>query len=334
MERLRLGIIGCGGMGQSHIKTAAGMDLIEIPAVADALPENARAAAALAGGSQTYSDYRELLQRDDIQAVVVATPNHLHREVTIAAVEAGKDVLCEKPMAIKLEDCDAMLEAARSCGRKLMVGQVLRLMHPFVDIRKLIASGELGRAISASVMRISGTALASRGDPGNWRRRRDLTGGLLHELHVHELDLLRSLLGEAEQVYARSLNLSNPEYDYDDSNLLVIDFKGGATASLYGSLASGIRRMEGVVICEKGAVDYRWGRTVTASYQRLDDDGPTAMDIEQDQQSGLVNQAESFARWVLEDRKPEVTGWDGRQAIAIAEAAYESARLNAPAKVR
>ena len=326
-------------MGQSHISTMKELDSISIAALSDPVEANVAEAAAMAGGGAAqFSHYSALLADPDVDAVVVATPNFLHAEVTIAALEAGKDVLCEKPMALTVDDCDAMWNTAQRLGRKLMAGQVLRLMHPFVDMREFIASGEIGEPRSANIERISGAWVFSLAKADTWRMSKEKTGGLLYEINAHELDLLRSVFGEPTQVYARSVNVASPSHDYEDTNLVLAEFAGGQSATLYGSSASAFARTTGTFFCTEGSVSYGWGFDKSDSralhYKKFGDDEPTPIEFADDTKAGLGTQAQSFAKWVLEDVAPEVTGWDGRQSVAMAEAAYESARANVPVKVK
>ena len=338
METLKIGIIGCGNMGQSHISTMKEIDSISIAALSDPVRANVAEAAAMAGGAAQFDDYNALLADPGVQAVVVATPNFLHAEVTIAALEAGKDVLCEKPMALAVDDCDAMWNTAQRLGRKLMAGQVLRLMHPFVEMRELIASGEIGEPRSANIDRISGSWVFTFAKTDTWRMSKEKTGGLLYEINAHELDLFRSVFGEPTQVYAKSVNIASPSHDYEDTNLVLAEFEGGQCATLYGSSASAFARTTGIFFCTEGSVSYGWGFEKSDSrvlqYQKFGDDEPTPIEFPDDHRAGLRTQAQSFAKWVLEDVAPEVTGWDGRQSVAMAEAAYESARTNLPVKVK
>ena len=259
METLKIGIIGCGNMGQSHISTMKALASISIAAVSDPVPENVAEAGAMVNDAAEFGDYNALLASSDIQAVVVATPNYLHREVTIAALEAGKDVLCEKPMALSVDDCDAMWTTAQRLGQKLMTGQVMRLMHPFVEMREFIASGEIGEPRSANIQRISGSWVFNLAKTDQWRMSRQKTGGLLYEINAHELDLLRSVLGEPTRMYAQSLNVVSGGHDYEDTNLVLAEFEGDKLATLYGSSASGFSRTDGIFFCTKGSVSYQRG---------------------------------------------------------------------------
>ena len=326
-------------MGQSHISIMRELNSISIAALSDPVGANvAEAAAMVDGDAARFDDYHALLADPDVQGVVVATPNYLHAEVTVAALEAGKDVLCEKPMALTVDDCDAMWNTAQRLGRKLMAGQVLRLMHPFVELRQLIASGEIGEPRSANIERISGAWVFTFAKTDTWRMSKEKTGGLLYEINAHELDLFRSVFGEPTQVYAKSVNIASPNHDYEDTNLVLAEFEGGQSATLYGSSASAFARTGGTFFCTEGSVSYRWGfekhESRVLHYQKFGDDEPTPIEFPDDHSAGLRTQAQSFAKWVLEDVDPEVTGWDGRQSVAMAEAAYESARTNLPVKVR
>ena len=335
MQQLKLGIIGCGNMTRSHVGALAKIDLVEVVAVADVVEESAREVAKLAGAASVHADYRELLALREVQAVLISSPHFLHKEMTVAALEAGKDVLCEKPMAITVAECDEMLATAERTGRKLMVGQVLRLMPPFVQVRRMIASGDLGKPLAAVINRVQGNPLRPRPVPADyWRRSRAKTGGMLHETSVHEFDLLRSVFGEPARVYARSASLLHPDSEFDDYNTVLIDFKAGGIATLHGSYIGPIPNVGGTFTCEKGVVTYTWGREPSIRHQRYEDEKPTDTAVGEGFQTGLVAEDTMFARWVLEGEEPEITGWDGRQAIAMVEAAYESAGSDRAVKVK
>ena len=131
----------CGGIdrlwqhGASHARQMAALPDLYLAAACDVDGERAReAAAGRRPAARAYTDVAELLAQPDIPAVLVATPNFTHRDLVLQALAAGKDVFCEKPMALTVADCDAMIEAAQRQGRKLMVGQVLRLMTVYATV--------------------------------------------------------------------------------------------------------------------------------------------------------------------------------------------------------
>lgn len=116
----------------------------EIKAICDIDIEKAEQLAKEMGVSSYYTDYRKLLEQEDIDVVVIATPDQIHPEQTIAALQAGKHVLCEKPMALSIEECSTMIEASNSTGKKLMIGQICRYTPGFKLAKKMIDDGEIG----------------------------------------------------------------------------------------------------------------------------------------------------------------------------------------------
>ena len=149
MSELRLGLIGCGPMGRKLADSLAKRNDARVTVVADPV-EEARRQAAEAYDAQSCAHWEELLSRSDIEAVVVATPSYLHPPIAIAAAQSRKHIFCEKPMALHVADCDAMIQAAAGAGVKLMVGQVLRLMFPFWRIKQLADDGVLVAPIGYS----------------------------------------------------------------------------------------------------------------------------------------------------------------------------------------
>src|SRR5687768_5164151 len=140
---LRIGLIGCGTMGTSHATQMAKLAELRLAAVCDVDEAKARAAADAAastgnGEVRVHTDVAALLADPTVPAVIVATPNFTHRAIVLDALAARKHVFCEKPMALSLAHCDEMIAGAERHGRKLMVGQVLRLMTVYATVRRLV----------------------------------------------------------------------------------------------------------------------------------------------------------------------------------------------------
>ena len=200
-EPVRIGVIGAGGMGTSHAQGIRTLQRARVAAVSDS--DEARGTK-LAGemGVPWFGDYQKMLREGAIDAVSIASPPFMHREMALAAAVAGKHVFCEKPMAVNVADCEAMIQAAEQAGVTLMVGQVLRFLQPFLKVRELVDSGAIGRPIAAEVTRVSG------GDgawSAPWRAHLEQSGGLLLEINAHEIDLLRCLGGDVASVYAEAV---------------------------------------------------------------------------------------------------------------------------------
>ena len=188
-------------------------------------------------------------------------PNFTHREeVVLQAIAAGKDVFCEKPMALSLADCEEMIDAARRAGRKLMVGQVLRLITVFATVRRLVEEGLIGPPRAMRILRCSRRSDCAEGPwRTSWRRSRANTGGLLFEINVHEFDFMRAILGEAAEVSAMAANIAHPELDYEDHAVVTVRFRNGAIAFLETSTATALGATEGLITGGAGLHRLRLG---------------------------------------------------------------------------
>jgi predicted dehydrogenase len=330
--QLQIGLIGCGTMGTSHATQMAKLSELRLAAVCDLDQTKARAAADAAAqtgnaGVHVHSQIAALLSEPSIPAVIVATPNFTHKQIVLQALAAGKHVFCEKPMALTVADCDEMISAAARLGRKLMVGQVLRLMTVYAAVRRLVAEGTIG---TPRVIRVLRTGARSPGRPGAfgapWRAKRENTGGILFEVHVHEFDLMRSLLGDVAEVSAMAENFYHPERDYEDHVVVTLRFRNGGIGVLEAGGAHAIGGSEGIVTGEKGSIAYDGGKN-TVVY-RLVEEGAQPIDVpvERDAGTGVQSELSSFARWILHDEAPVVTSEDGRRAVQLAEASYRSAQ--------
>jgi predicted dehydrogenase len=325
---LPVGLIGCGTMGGSHAKQMAALADLHLAGACDVDEERARQTATAAGGEVfVTTDLTALLGRADIPAVLVATPNFTHREVVLQAIGAGKDVFCEKPMALSLADCEEMIAAAQSAGRKLMVGQVLRLITVFATVRRLVDEGLIGSPRAMRILRCSRRSDSAEGPwRSSWRRSRANTGGLLFEINVHEFDFMRAILGEAAEVTAMAANLAHPEQDYEDHAVVTVRFRNGAIAFLETSTATALGATEGLITGERGSIAYDWGRNSVSYRLTAADPGsePVQVPVERDEGRSVQSELVSFARWVLYDEPPVVSAEDGRRAVQLAEAAYRS----------
>lgn len=329
---LPVGLIGCGSMGSSHARQMGALPELRLAAVCDVDEVRARAAAEAAGaGVRVFTDVGALLAESGVPAVIVATPNFTHQQIVLQALAgargagSGKDVFCEKPMALTVADCDAMIRAAREAGRKLMVGQVLRLMTVYATVRRLVSEGVIG---SPQVVRVLRNGARTTGQPGafraSWRSKRENTGGILFEVHVHEFDLLRSLLGEVAEVSAMAENFYHPERDYEDHVVATLRFANGGLGVVEFGGAHAIGGSEGIVTGEKGSIAYDGGKN-TVVYRLVEPGSqPVDVPVERDAGHGIQSELSSFARWVLRGEAPVVTAEDGRRAVQIAEAAYRS----------
>lgn len=194
MDDLRLGIIGAGARHSITIPAHRPGKGSRIVAAADTNPAALEAARAHFGsGLATTADYREVLARTDVDAVFVVTPDFLHEEQAVAALEAGKDVFCEKPMAITIAGCDRMLATAQRTGRKLFIGHNMRYMDFTRQMKEIIDRGDIGEVKAVWVRHF----ISYGGDAyfKDWHSERKHSTGLLLQKGAHDLDIIHWLAG-------------------------------------------------------------------------------------------------------------------------------------------
>jgi predicted dehydrogenase len=217
-DKLKFGIIGCGWIGfDKHFPSLAKQPDAEIAACCDIVKEKAQKAAKEYGapGAKVYTNYKEMLKDESIDVVHVATPNMTHREITIASLKAGKHVLCEKPLAVREEDAKAMLEAAKTSGKKLTVGFNWRYRPACLYLRDLAQKGYFGDIYFAKAH-----ALRRRGVPtwGSYLSKKENGGGALADGGPHSIDLTLWVMDNYKPVKV-SANMYRKLYDQTEGNM-------------------------------------------------------------------------------------------------------------------
>ncbi len=210
---MKVGIAGVGFMGKTHLTAFAAMQGVQVAAISATDPRTLAGDLSHIGGNldrpaapydlsevQKFTDWREMIRSEKLDAVDVCLPTDLHATVTIEALNAGKHVLCEKPMALTTADCDRMLAVAANCRRVLMIGQVLRFWPEYEYLRAAIESGQHGRVISAMFIRRCGLPDWSR-----WLPQEERSGGAVLDLLVHDIDQILLLFGIPERISAKSM---------------------------------------------------------------------------------------------------------------------------------
>jgi myo-inositol 2-dehydrogenase/D-chiro-inositol 1-dehydrogenase len=213
---LRIGVIGYGLFGRLHARSIGTAPDGVLAAIAARGDESAARATADHPRLRIHRDYRELLARDDLDMVTVATPNHLHAELAIAALDAGKHVLLEKPMATSLADCDRILDAERRSGKRVSLGHELRVSTQWGAIKRLIDEGRIGRPLYANY---SLFRHPYRPGADGWRRDAARVGSWILEEPVHFFDLLMWYFadaGDPTRVSARGRSDAGIDGMYDN----------------------------------------------------------------------------------------------------------------------
>jgi predicted dehydrogenase len=241
-----IALLGAGFMASTHaaVYAALGTDV----KVVCALEADRVAALAEQAGAETSADWEAAITMPGVDVVDVCLPTPLHRPVAERALRAGRHVLLEKPIALGLEDADAIGAAARESGRLLMVGHVLRFMPEVAELRRLVAAGELGRPLAATAFRLSPPA-----DWNDWMRDPARSGGTLVDLAIHDLDILGELLGPARSVHARAVA------DGTHVGALVEHERGEATVEASHAMPGSYPFTAGLrVLCEGGVLEHRF----------------------------------------------------------------------------
>ena len=263
---LRWGIIGTGHRAKvAHIPAIKSFtDEMQIVAVCDVREKHLAEGAKRAGDVETFTDYQKLLARQDINAVVIATPNLLHKEMVIAALDAGKHVMCEKPMAVSVDECKAMKEAAAKHPEQVVLYTMqMRYSPRWAELRKVIDSGRIGKA--KQLIFIESRGDWNRGDVWqyddpkqgkvNWRFSHAATGGTLNEKVCHYFDMLHWMVGSPPQRVLCDGGISvyrdgRDTWDHAATTLVYDnDVKAVHTLCMFGP-----KRLELTVIGDNGAV--------------------------------------------------------------------------------
>lgn len=250
MKKLRIGIIGLG-MGRRHIAAFRNHPAGFIAAVADLDPVRLAAVKEECGIPAAYADAHEMIGREKLDVLCVATPNYLHREFSIAGMEAGCHVFCEKPMAMNAAEAEEMLAVSRRTGRQLGIDFRFRFAPQSFAMKKLVDAGQLGEIYYGRTVWMRRRRLPGF---GGWFGRKALSGGgALIDLGVHRLDLALWLMGYPEPAWVMGVTSSRiagplaekegKPFDVEDLASGMIRFRNGATLQLDISWASHIREL-------------------------------------------------------------------------------------------
>ncbi len=348
MNGVRTALIGCGKVGGIHAEALKRLPESTFVAVCDASLERAETFASRFG-TRAYSDVPTMLRESGVEAAMICTPHPRHAEPAIQAAEAGVHVLIEKPMAASLEDCDAMLSAARKSGITVGVVSQRRLYEPVLRMKAAIDAGKIGRPALGLVSMFSWRDEAYyRSDP--WRGRWATEGGgVLVNQSPHQLDLLQWFMGEIDEISGDWANLNHPYIEVEDTAVATVRFKSGGLGSIVVSLAQRPGLYTKVHIHgSNGAsvgVETDRGATFVAGMSSITE--PPLNDLwtipgEEHRLAEFQNedrlrfqqvdgttyyhalQIREFLQAVQNNRPPLVTGEDGRIVVAMFSAIYRS----------
>ena len=337
-EKLKVGLIGCGNIGAGgHLPAYAHIPEAELVAVCDIVTERANQAAQISGATP-YTDYRQLLERDDIEMVDICLPTDLHAQVTIAALEAGKHVLCEKPMAHTLEAAKAVIDAARRNGVKLMIGHVRRFDHRYASIKAQLGAGRVGKPVF--IRRAERQFLPFPPDAWHWHPQRG--GGVILDIGVHVTDMFHWFFEEdAVEVYAvaRSVRETARTAGSFDHAMLTCKFpKGVGFAEIswaYPKGFGGALYAQLDIVGTEGKISYSDKDTnpMLAYTPEKGHELPRYFRFMSTTEYAFEEEIRHFVRCVLEDKEPAVSLEDAYAALEMALAAQRSAETGEPVRL-
>ena len=356
VAKLRFGILGCGVIGPHHARAIAGLESAELVAVADIVPDLAED---LAGEHEcpAYSSLEGMLSGVDLDVVCVCTPSGMHAENAITVLEAGKDVVIEKPVDVTLEAADRLLEVQRATGRKVAVVSQHRFDAATRAVHEAVTNGEFGRMTSGTA-EVRWWRSQSYYDSGGWRGTWELDGGgVLINQAIHSLDLLQWLMGPVIEVTAYTGLLAHERIEVEDTAVAILKFASGAlgtimattaafpgltaTISVHGDRGSAIidddkLRYFHVVGEEQEGDAYGEGENraerVMERYGEVES-GPGAGADPGSLSMAHRDQIQDLVEAIREDREPSVNLEEGRKPLAIIQGIYESARSGGPVSI-
>ena len=341
---VRVGIIGTGGISRSaHLPAYAALDTAEIAAICDVSPENLQLAGEKfdVAPQNRYADYRQLLTRDDIDAVDICTPNQVRLEPLVAACEAGKHVLVQKPLARSIEEANQMIATAKKAGVKMGVMYMGRFSPGAALVERLMRSGVIGKV--TALREKTGHSGGLRLPETSWRRSFDNIAGSFSLLSAHTADRFRMLAGPGKSICAIGKTRVVPMTG-DDNFSATLEFESGVLGTMESCYhmipADDILEVygdRGTIHTSRNARTYRvqsldgdgfaWADHLNGLVPERREDGWWYFDVDQVRAARLREFPNYFAHWVFciqNDKEPASSGEEGRASLEIILAGYQS----------
>lgn len=341
-KNIKIGVIGAGAFAGYHLLGLQQVECADVVAICDKDIERAKARAEMIGIDTVYEDYHELLAREDIDAVTLPLPDQIHRQITVDALKAGKHVLCEKPMALNLDDCKAMVKAAEESGKQLMVGQIGRYTPSFVKAKEIYESGMLGELFF--IESEYAHDYSKIGGAGGWRvtpEREPIIGG-----GCHAVDLIRMIAGNPEEVFAYANNKSLKDWPIHDCSVAIMKFSNGVIGKVLTS--TGCKRnytMRTVIYGTKGTLIFDNKSSTMKLYQEQFIPGETDTFLGGEQQRialeipveinnhNFAGEVRDFCNAIYEGRPVISSGVEGASTASVCFAIVESFKTGEKVKV-
>lgn len=318
-ERIGLAMIGCGQIARAHLRAIAANPYAQLSAAMDILEEKATEVAGKYD-ARAYRSVADVLADDDVDAVVLPLPHHLHCPITVQAAEAGKHILVEKPMALDLAEAQQMVDAAESAGVHLMVGQSTRFRPEVWAAKSVINEGRLGQIQQCIHRRAWFVERLST----EWRYSSEQCGGLyLPIFSSHDVDMTLWLMNAAPVKVHSILRSYTKLVDAESDGIVSMELSGGGIATLAFSMTSHIDQHSALFIGTEGTL--------------LIDNGKLQVNDEEIQvdksEETFTRQMREFVDAIREGRKPVPSGRDALPTVAVLDAAKESAATGSTVEI-
>jgi UDP-N-acetyl-2-amino-2-deoxyglucuronate dehydrogenase len=268
-NKIKFGIVGCGRIAQRHSEHITAK--AELVAVCD-IDEVRAKAMAEQYGTRYYTSLSEMLERENFDVVSICSPNGLHAEHSIKALNAGFHVLCEKPLAINVQDCGEMIKAAEKANKRLFAIKQNRFNPPVNAVKLAIDGGHLGKIYSIQL-----SCFWNRNNDyyhNSWKGTKDLDGGTLYTQFSHFVDLLYWLVGDVRNAKAFTGNYAHKGIiEFEDTGVVALEFYNGAIGTINYTVNSFEKNMEGslTIFAEKGTVKIGGQYLNELEYQNIKD---------------------------------------------------------------
>ncbi|MDP9202790.1 MAG: Gfo/Idh/MocA family oxidoreductase [Gemmatimonadota bacterium] len=331
-KTFRIALVGCGRISKNHFEAIDQIDGLELVAVCDVDPERA-ARAGTEWKVPHFTSYARMLAESEADVVTIATPSGLHPEHGIAAAQAGKHVVMEKPMAISLTGADALVQACDKAGVQLFVVKQNRLNPPVQLLKRAVDRNRFGRIYMASCT-VHWARPQEYYDQAPWRGTWEFDGGAFMNQASHYVDLIQWVMGPVESVMAKTATLAR-RIETEDSGIAILKFRSGALGTIEVTMLAYPRNLEGslTVLGEKGSA--KIGGTAVNKIEHWefadhDDDDKLieAANTNPPNVYGLGHQG--YYRNVLSvlrgEAKPDTDGRAGRKSLELILGIYESAK--------
>jgi len=325
--KLNVGVIGCGWAGEQHIRAYSSLEEVRILAMADVDEAKARDIAKKWGAETWHRDYKKIFRDARIDAVSICLPHYLHSKVALEAADAGKHILCEKPIANTLDEADEMIRAAEKAGVTLMIAENVRFDPVNLKIKELITQDYIGEVFFARIFRDHEMHEYLNRRP--WLLDKEKAGGGIWMAGgIHDVDALRMIVEEVETVSPYQARSVLPEMEGEDTAAALLKFRSGAVGVVTESFSTKTFKPLSPFGCP--AIVNGASGTITAHDYEVEIYGEKVGDpnmcirMKVEERDTFVEETKHFIHCVRSRETPVTSGREERRTLAVVCAGYES----------